>query len=209
MGGTERDVGLSEATEEPATPEAQIARLTRLLAAHDPTLAITGARLLTQGWDSLVLVVNEACIVRFARRPEIATQFVKERANVVALWEDYLADDAHFRFTPALIHRDLAVEHILHDPAHAKLTGVIDWGDTAIGDPALDFTGLLRGAGEAFTERVLAAYALPIDESLRRRARFYAAIVPFHALRFGLETGAAEHVAHGLTLLRQRIHQAG
>ena len=35
---------------------------------------------------------------------------------------------------------------------------VIDWGRAMIGDPALDFVGLLAGCGAEFGERALASY---------------------------------------------------
>lgn len=42
-------------------------------------------------------------------------------------------------YTPALMHNDLGIEHILVEPASRRITGIIDWGDAAIADPAYDF----------------------------------------------------------------------
>lgn len=126
----------------------------------------------------------------------------RERARAAALWEDYLDDAENFAFSPALIHRDLSPEHLLRDPATATLTGVIDWGDASIGDPAHDFTGITRAFGRPFAERVLAGYAHPAAESFWRRVAFYGAIVPFYAIRFGQLSGDEGYIAHGLELLR-------
>ncbi len=128
-----------------------------------------------------------------------------ERAAVAALWERFLVDDTSFAFTPALIHRDLAAEHILYDPAAAALTGVLDWGDAAVGDPALDFTGLLADLGAPFAETALAAYSRPIDPAFRRRMAFYRNVIPFHQLRFGLTAGDRRHVTDGLIRLRSQF----
>ncbi len=68
----------------------------------------------------------------------------KEQAAIVAFWSRHLDDDTSFAFTPTLVHRDLNVEHVLVDPATGDLTGVIDWGDAGIDDPAVDFAGLRR-----------------------------------------------------------------
>jgi aminoglycoside phosphotransferase (APT) family kinase protein len=76
-----------------------------------------------------------------------------ERGWVQALWDGYLEDAESFAFEPTLIHHDLAIEHILHDPASGRLTGIIDWGDAWIDDPAIDFSGLRRGLGDAFARR--------------------------------------------------------
>ena len=40
---------------------------------------------------------------------------------------------------PALLHCDIGPGHVFYDPEAGKLTGVIDFGDVAIGDPARDF----------------------------------------------------------------------
>ena len=124
-----------------------------------------------------------------------------ERARAVVLWEGYLGEPANFAFTPALIHRDLSPEHILHDAATSTLTGVIDWGDASIGDPAHDFTGITRSFGQQFTQRVLARYSLPTEGSFWRRVAFYGAIGPFYSIRFGQLSGDEAHITRGLELL--------
>src|SRR5205085_1752402 len=78
------------------------------------------------------------------------------RTKSERLWKDFLDDRAIFAFQPVLIHCDLAGEHILCDPERSTLTGVIDWGDATIGDPAMDFVGLHVDRGKEFTELVLA-----------------------------------------------------
>jgi aminoglycoside phosphotransferase (APT) family kinase protein len=123
-------------------------------------------------------------------------------ALAAALWEPFLADDANFAFHPALIHADLAGEHILCDPATGMLTGIIDWGDARVGDPALDFTGLLRDAGPAFADAALAAYPGPVDPAFRRRMEFYARLIPYHEVRFGLDTHQPDHLVRGLAAIR-------
>ena len=124
------------------------------------------------------------------------------RARAAALWEPFLADDATFAFRPALIHADSAGEHILCDAATGALSGIIDWGDARAGDPALDFTGLLRDADPAFAEAALAAYPGPVDPAFRRRMDFYARLIPYHEVRFGLDTHQLDHLARGLAAIR-------
>jgi len=57
--------------------------------------------------------------------------------------------DAHFvallqaeAYRPALRHGDLGASNILFDPIQGRLTGVLDWGGRAVGDPALDLASL-------------------------------------------------------------------
>ncbi len=123
------------------------------------------------------------------------------RARIARDWLSFLDDDV--RFTTTLIHHDLNGEHILYDPARGAISGIIDWGDTAIGDPAIDFAGLLDAYGEDFTERVLSRYQGAVDESFRRRMRFYCGAMPLNTVLFGLSTGQEEYVRQGLTACEQ------
>ncbi len=121
------------------------------------------------------------------------------RARIVREWRSFLNKGAHF--SPTLIHHDLGDEHILYNPARGTVSGIIDWGDTAIGDSAIDFTGLLAAYGEDFTERVLSHYQGEVDAAFRRRMRFYQGVMPIHTLLFGLDTGQEQFVSEGLRKL--------
>lgn len=134
---------------------------------------------------------------------------IHERAAIEAFWRGFLEDDGHFAFAPALVHRDLNTEHILFDPATGRLTGVIDWGDASIGDPAIDFTAIRRELGEDFCRQTLAAYCLPRDASFVSRMDFYNRMIPFHEIRFGQVDGSPEHVEQGLAMARHQLREAG
>jgi aminoglycoside phosphotransferase (APT) family kinase protein len=72
---------------------------------------------------------------------------------------------------PVLVHGDLHARHLLVDPATGNGTGVIDWGDTALGDPAVDL-GIAFGAfaGPARAAFVESYGPIPEDRELRARA---------------------------------------
>ncbi len=72
------------------------------------------------------------------------------------------------------IHNDLCSEHILVDRGSGRLTGIIDWSDAALGDPALDFVGLVFLGGPAFVESALSVYRPSLDEGFRERLLFLA-----------------------------------
>lgn len=55
----------------------------------------------------------------------------------------------------AFCHNDLGAEHILVDPADLAVTGVIDWTDAAVADPATEAGRLLRDLGADVLDRVL------------------------------------------------------
>jgi aminoglycoside 2''-phosphotransferase len=131
--------------------------------------------------------------------PLLGTQ---ERRRNAEMWEGFLENEANFRFTPVLIHADLSGEHILFDPANRSISGIIDWEDATVGDPALDFTGLLGDYGRNLTLQVLASYDGAADEGIVSRARFYDAIVPCYEVLYGLDVGLPHHVSSGLEGLR-------
>lgn len=131
-----------------------------------------------------------------------------EQAAIVAFWSRALEDDTCFDFTPTLVHRDLITEHVLWNPTAGHLTGVIDWGDAGIDDPAVDFAGLWRQLGEAFARQMLAAYASDAlhDTTMTdmlRRMDFYAGMEPFHEIHYGQVHGDAAHLAHGMAWARE------
>jgi aminoglycoside 2''-phosphotransferase len=123
-----------------------------------------------------------------------------EREYVGRFWSAFLEDDANFRFTPALVHADLAPDHILVDPERSSLSGIIDFGDARIGDPAIDIVGLLR-----IEDAVLDGYGNLPDDAFRRRARFYWGVGPFHEVLYGLDIGKQEHIEAGLSGIRARV----
>jgi aminoglycoside 2''-phosphotransferase len=127
---------------------------------------------------------------------------VNEQRDLAATWEGFLENEANFRFKPVWVHADLTGEHILFDAQQGCITGILDWEDATVGDPALDFTGLLGDYGRDFTLHVLAAYHGPADAEILTRARFYDAIGPCYELLFGLDFGLATHITSALASLR-------
>ncbi len=83
-------------------------------------------------------------------------------------------DDNFLSYEPALIHGDLSACHLLIDSKLKKLTGVIGFGLSGLGDPAYDVGTLIDTLGEAFLKRVARYY--PNMESIVDRARFYVTV---------------------------------
>lgn len=108
------------------------------------------------------------------------------RAWAMALGERLLAELRRAEHPVALLHHDLSLEHILLSDDGTCLAGIIDWGDLALGDPALDFVGVARGCPAAILNALLAAYG-PTDDGFRERIALYGALIPFHRLYYGLE----------------------
>lgn len=99
-------------------------------------------------------------------------------------------------------HNDLGIEHILVDPVEWTVTGVIDWGDAALADPAYDFGLLFRDLGPA-ADDALRSYRTEVNDvgTLRVRAEFYARCSVFEDMAYGIETGRDRYVAESLAAL--------
>ena len=97
-------------------------------------------------------------------------------------------------------HNDLGIEHVLVDPATLRVTGVIDWSDAALTDPAYDFGLLLRDLGRPGLESALAGYGGSRDATAR--AEFYARCALLEDLAYGLESGRAAYVGKSVNELQ-------
>jgi hypothetical protein len=114
-----------------------------------------------------------------------------------------LEDDDNFRFAPCLTHGDIGPEHVLVTDT-GDLAGVIDWGDIEVGDPVVDFAWILH-AMPVEGERVLGAYGGPPDDRFFVRARFAFLLMPWHEVKYGVETGRPAFVESGLVGVRERL----
>jgi len=105
------------------------------------------------------------------------------------------------RFTPVLTHGDLNDDHVLIDGAAERVTGVIDWGDMRVTDPALDFAGF----PERFAEIMLGAYRGSVDAGFAERARCYGQLETFRGVLFGLDTQNRALVNESLAAVRREL----
>jgi aminoglycoside phosphotransferase (APT) family kinase protein len=89
-------------------------------------------------------------------------------------------------------HADLGAEHILE--RDGAVTGVIDWSDAAVTDPALDFARVLRDFGPAFLAQALDAYGgLDGADEAMSRIVFFARCAALEDLVFGREDGRGRY----------------
>ncbi len=151
-------------------------------------------------------VVRDDSLATSARRDEALADLQIASAEVdsgeLARWRKCLATPPPACEAPVcLVHNDLAAEHILLD-ASGRPTGVIDWGDAAFGDPAVDFAGLMHWAGEPLARAAFTAYGA-VGDALLARARWLAACRGVADIVFGLKFGRPRYIAAGLRALRE------
>ena len=126
-----------------------------------------------------------------------------EAGYIAARFSAYLDDDDLWRFAPCLVHGDIGPEHVLVS-AHGDLVGVLDWEELTVDDPVADFAWLLNERPEQ-GERALAAYGGAPDPAFRMRGAFRWALMPFHEVVYGLDSGQEGFVASGIEGIRRRV----
>ena len=82
-----------------------------------------------------------------------------------------LAEGATPALADTLCHGDLGPRHVLTDDS-GEATGIVDWGDLHVGDPAVDLSIAWSFAKDA-RETFFRAYG-PVDDNRQRLARFRA-----------------------------------
>ena len=100
-----------------------------------------------------------------------------------------------------LTHSDLGPDHI-RVIGHT-VTGVIDWADACINDPAIDLAWVLNGTSAGFAHSVVKAYG--VDEELARRAHNLYQIGPWHEVIYGLDAHQPEVVDTGIAGVLRRL----
>lgn len=83
-------------------------------------------------------------------------------AALLTRWEKALEQVSHWRFASTPVHGDLAAEHVLVEDGH--VTGIIDWGEARVADPADDLAFVAVGADSDALDSVLEAYAMARHE---------------------------------------------
>jgi aminoglycoside 2''-phosphotransferase len=133
---------------------------------------------------------------RFTKiRKEVFPHISKsERQWVIKLFEDFLKIIKKLPIKSVLTHSDIMPEHIIVDPKTHKLSGIIDFGDILIADPAFDFTFFAR-YGRDFLNEAYKNYGLLRDEAFEKRRQFYEDRLVVTNLEHSLELGDKERIS--------------
>lgn len=100
----------------------------------------------------------------------------------------------------AIIHGDFGTGNILVDDG--QVSGIIDFGGCAIGDPAYDLASLSAGLGDDFLALLRPHY--PGIDAMSERIGFYRSTFPLLDVLFGLEHGDGGALNAGLEALLRR-----
>ena len=129
---------------------------------------------------ALSLPDNEDWLEDFREMRQFLLEELESRLTPIELgildewWRAFLKIAEGWSFSPVLTHNDFGPEHVLIQPETLTVSGVIDFGDAAVGDPALDFAGLIALGNDEFMLDVAKAYhelGGPADPEVIDRAR--------------------------------------
>jgi aminoglycoside 2''-phosphotransferase len=81
-----------------------------------------------------------------------------EQNRITQMFATYFSHKINFNYTPALIHNDFSTDHILYEKTISEISGIIDFGDLAIGDPDYDLMYLYDSFGVDFINGLLRYY---------------------------------------------------
>jgi len=108
-----------------------------------------------------------------------------QRDWAAAHFEFHLSDKTNFEYQLKMVDTDIAPYHIMFDSQKKRINGMIDFGCTGLGDPAIDLGIVIYHCGESFMDRLYRVY--PEAETYLKRARFYAGAVELRWVLAGIE----------------------
>jgi aminoglycoside 2''-phosphotransferase len=110
------------------------------------------------------------------------------------------------RYRAVATHLDLGPYNILWDTMSNRPTGIIDWEDLRLGDPAFDLTSL-AGLGRSRLRALTQARRGPGDSTFDERLAFYRQMVPLHDFVSAAEIGNLPMVRKYATYLNANFHE--
>lgn len=153
---------------------------------------------------------------------DIALKYVNEMDRMAATgkipaalldrWQTALEDVSLFRYQPTVVHGSLDAQSILQGLVdHAQVvTGILNWSQLHIGDPAEDFGWLMSSASHELSDVVLMAYNTRHpnkDETLRQRAQLYSELAIGRWLLHGVAVSDEEIIADATAMLETLVSE--
>lgn len=120
----------------------------------------------------------------------------KAKLEVSKHFDSFLSQSELLDFEPVLTHGDFGASNILWDRERNEVAGIIDFGESEVGDPAYDFAGLLSSYGEPFVRRCLEMY--PNGDRIFDRMNFYRGTFALQEALHGVENDDPEAFENGM-----------
>ncbi|MEK5173923.1 phosphotransferase [Heyndrickxia sp. FSL W8-0496] len=79
---------------------------------------------------------------------------------------------------------------------HSRISGIIDFGGSGLGDPAYDFAGILSSYGREFFDMCMNLY--PNGDEISERVKFYKSTFALQEALHGIENGDRQAFESGI-----------
>lgn len=124
--------------------------------------------------------------------------YIREDAQkeVSQSFETFLEGKSFSNLDITLIHGDFGASNILWDPETSRISGIIDFGGSGLGDPAYDFAGILSSYGREFFDMCMNLY--PNGDEISERVKFYKSTFALQEALHGIENGDREAFESGI-----------
>ncbi|GGD96480.1 phosphotransferase family protein [Paenibacillus nasutitermitis] len=120
----------------------------------------------------------------------------ESQVRVEKHFKDFLNDTINFQYEPTYVHGDFGVGNILINHHLPKVAGIIDFGGSHVGDPAVDAAAIISGYGEDFLKKMYVFY--PGLQSAESRMRFYRGTFALQEALFGIENDDEQAFKNGI-----------
>lgn len=120
------------------------------------------------------------------------------------LMNTYTHHRTFFSYQPSLLHGDLSPDHFLADTEQPRLTGVIDFGDMCIGDPAWDGIYIYEDYGLDVLRSFLHQYDAASAHMLEQKVRIYQQLNNVAYCLSALRSGEEAEIAEALAALEEQ-----
>ncbi|MDU0813661.1 macrolide 2'-phosphotransferase [Bacillus siamensis] len=111
-------------------------------------------------------------------------------------WQTWINDSSYWPDFSVLIHGDLHPPHILIGE-NQRVTGLLDWTEAKVADPAKDFVLYQMILGEKETKRLMKSYEAEggrVWPKMQEHVTEWQAAYPVETAKFALQTGQEEHM---------------
>lgn len=134
--------------------------------------------------------------------PSLSTDF---QQIITDSYNSYLNNRKNFTYKKSLLHNDISCNHILYNEPKKVLTGIIDFGDIAIGDPDYDLMYLYDELGQQFVKRLLKYYPQVDTGKLFAKLKFFQLADALQSIIHNMKEHKINKIDKGFKLLSELL----
>ncbi|MFW9972293.1 MAG: phosphotransferase family protein [Candidatus Odinarchaeota archaeon] len=124
---------------------------------------------------------------------------------ITNLFDTFLKNQANFNFRYSIVHGDFDISNIIVNPHTFDITGVVDFEQSRIYDPAVDF--LFYDEGDTFLNNIFLSYKRETDPEFKERMKFLYGWSCLAYIDFGMKNDLPDLIEAGFELLKNKMNR--